>query len=63
MPLHDYNCKNCSKDYTYFHNGSDDKTPKCPLCGSEGDPNERLIAKDTSFQLKGKNWAKDRYGK
>lgn len=38
-----------------------EKTLKCPSCGS-GDK-ERQVAKSTSFQLKGKGWAKDRYGR
>jgi putative FmdB family regulatory protein len=65
MAIRDYTCQNCQKDFTYFHVNSTDLIPECPKCGSKADPEKDRVQVpySTSFQLKGKNWAKDRYGK
>ena len=61
VPIYDYRCSQCKKQYEYFHANSEDKIPKCPHCGSSHA--KKLVSKDTSFQLKGGGWAKDRYEK
>ena len=66
MPIYDYKCNQCGREWetmTLSVKESEEleKTLKCPSCGS-GDK-ERQVAKSTSFQLKGKGWAKDRYGR
>ena len=59
MPIYDYECGRCKRQYEYFHNGSSDKKAKCPHCGSQ-DP-KKLPSKKTSHVLKGKGWARDGY--
>jgi putative FmdB family regulatory protein len=65
MPYHEYKCKECEhlfeEFYTTFSEVDEhEKDVQCPKCDSKN--KERLITA-TSFQLKGGNWAKDRYGK
>lgn len=64
MPLHDYKCKKCKKEYEVFYTSQsavekEEKDEKCPECGSTS--KKRLISKGTSFQLKGKGWFSDGY--
>lgn len=59
VPIYDYRCTQCQKEYDYFHNGPNDKIPKCPHCGCQHA--KKLVSKGTSFQLKGKGWYKDGY--
>ncbi len=61
MAIYDYKCKNCGREYEYFHSGTKDKDPKCPHCNSSDA--EKQVSKNTGFKLKGGCWAKDRYGK
>lgn len=61
MPIYDYECGRCKKKYEYFHKGPDDKKAICPYCGSS-DP-KKLPSTKTSHILKGKGWARDRYGR
>lgn len=63
MPIYDYKCINCGKDFEYFHVRSDDKVPECSHCGSKHEKHEKQISKNTGFILKGRGWAKDKYGK
>jgi putative FmdB family regulatory protein len=35
MPIFDYNCKNCSKDFEYLHLNKKDKIKECPYCGGK----------------------------
>ncbi len=64
MPIYDYRCKNCNHEYetmsTSIREAEEvEEKLKCPLCGSTD--KERQIAKKTSFTLKGRGWARDRY--
>jgi putative FmdB family regulatory protein len=60
VPLLDYKCTNCNKEFETLLLKSDEKPPtRCIRCGSEAI--ERVI-KGTDFQLKGDGWAKDNYG-
>ncbi len=66
MPVHSYSCKKCSKEYDVFYTSQsaverEEKDEKCPECGSKR--KKKLVAKGTSFVLKGKGWARDNYGK
>jgi putative FmdB family regulatory protein len=63
MPTHEYNCEHCKRDYEYFHLRSDDLIPKCPTCGSAGDPNKRLPPKNTGLQFKGSGFYVNDYKK
>ena len=55
MPTYNYKCKkeDCKHDFEARHKMSAPK-PDCPKCGSP-DP-EKLIAKSSTFILKGKGW-------
>lgn len=66
MPIHDYKClnKKCKKEFDVFYTSQgaverEESSEKCPHCGSL--KKERLISRNTSFQLKGKGWYKDGY--
>lgn len=64
MPIHDYKCLDCEKEYEVFYRSQterdleEEKEP-CPQCGSQ--KKEKLISKNTGFILKGKGWARDNY--
>ncbi len=65
MPIYDYLCTKCEHKFDHhFQTFSEaekfESKLKCPKCKSV--KKEKLIS-DSSFQLKGKGWAKDRYGK
>lgn len=34
MPIHEYKCKDCGREYEYLHVSSADDTPECPDCQS-----------------------------
>jgi putative FmdB family regulatory protein len=65
MPIIQYRCSDCEKEYEVFYKSQDERTREeenevCPQCGSN--KKEKLISTGTSFILKGPGWAKDRYG-
>ncbi len=70
MPIYDYKCNACEKTFssssskarTAQEEAAEDAIPECPTCG-KAEKVAREVAKDTSFQLKGGGWAKDRYGR
>ena len=57
MPVYEYRCKDCGKEFEYQQRMSDDPKTVCESC--EGQL-ERLISR-TSFHLKGGGWYKDLY--
>lgn len=59
MPIYEYFCKTCKKNFEYLQKISDKPLSKCPDCGKKI---KRLISQ-TSFTLKGDGWYKDGYGK
>lgn len=64
MPIHDYQCLKCDREYEVFYSSqskveTEEPEEKCPKCGSV--KKKRLVSKGTSFELKGKGWAKDGY--
>lgn len=64
MPILDYKCKDCEKEYEVFYKSQSEReleeaNEPCPQCGSVN--KEKLISKNTGFILKGSGWAKDRY--
>ncbi len=66
MPIYRYRCKQCQHEYeqlwlTISSAEREEKDEPCPKCDSK--EKERLVNTGTSFQLKGRGWAKDRYGK
>jgi len=57
MPVYEYQCKACHKDFEYQQRMSDPDKTVCEACGGELD---RLISR-TAFALKGGGWYKDLY--
>jgi putative FmdB family regulatory protein len=57
MPVYEYHCTSCGKDFEYEHRMSDPRKTVCEACGGEL---ERLISR-TSFAFKGGGWYKDLY--
>ena len=52
MPIYEYRCAECNKDFEVFQKVSDDPLTECKFCTGVV---ERLISQ-TSFQLKGGGW-------
>jgi putative FmdB family regulatory protein len=57
MPIYEYACKVCHREFEYQQRMSDPDKTVCEECGGEL---ERLISR-TAFQLKGSGWYKDLY--
>lgn len=57
MPIYEYHCKSCKKNFEILQKISDAPLAKCPECGKKI---KRLISQ-TSFSLKGDGWYKDGY--
>ena len=57
MPIYEYRCKGCKKDFEVLQKITDDPLAACPTCGKQV---KRLISQ-TSFTLKGGGWYKDGY--
>jgi putative FmdB family regulatory protein len=58
VPIYNYKCGRCKKEYEYFHVRSDDKAI-CPHCGSS-DP-KKLPSKNVTAVINGAS-AKNHYG-
>lgn len=52
MPIYEYVCKNCSKEFELIQKISDPPAKKCPDCGKKIEKKLSL----SSFQLKGTGW-------
>ena len=57
MPVYEYQCKACGRDFEYQQRMSDPDKTTCEACGGQLD---RLISR-TAFSLKGGGWYKDLY--
>ena len=57
MPVYEYQCKACSREFEYQQRMADPDKTTCEACGGSL---ERLISR-TAFQLKGSGWYKDLY--
>lgn len=57
MPVYEYQCKACGRDFEYQQRMSDPDKTTCEACGGALD---RLISR-TAFSLKGGGWYKDLY--
>ena len=57
MPVYEYECKACHRDFEYQQRMSDPDKTTCEACGGSL---ERIISR-TAFQLKGGGWYKDLY--
>src|SRR5512143_1180845 len=58
MPVYEYKCNACGKEFEYQQRMSDPEKTDCEACGKSA--LERLISR-TAFQLKGSGWYKDLY--
>ena len=58
MPIYEYKCKACGREFEYQQRMSDPDKTDCEACGKP--ELERLISR-TAFQLKGSGWYKDLY--
>ncbi|MEP6863579.1 MAG: zinc ribbon domain-containing protein [Deltaproteobacteria bacterium] len=58
MPVYEYQCKKCGREFEYQQRMSDPDKTQCEACGAEA--LERLISR-TAFSLKGGGWYKDLY--
>jgi len=57
MPVYEYRCTQCLKEFEYQQRMADPPRVECEACGGAL---ERLISR-TAFQLKGGGWYKDLY--
>ena len=58
MPVYEYQCKKCGREFEYQQRMSDPEKTLCEACGAEA--LERMISR-TAFALKGGGWYKDLY--
>lgn len=58
MPVYEYQCKKCGREFEYQQRMADPDKTVCEACGAEA--LERIISR-TAFQLKGGGWYKDLY--
>jgi putative FmdB family regulatory protein len=58
MPVYEYQCKKCGREFEYQQRMSDPDKTLCEACGAEA--LERIISR-TAFTLKGGGWYKDLY--
>ena len=58
MPIYEYKCNACGKEFEYQQRMSDPDKTDCEACGKSA--LERLISR-TAFTLKGGGWYKDLY--
>jgi putative FmdB family regulatory protein len=58
MPVYEYECKQCHREFEYQQRMSDPEKTVCENCGGEL---ARIISR-TAFHLKGGGWYKDLYG-
>ena len=59
MPIYEYQCQKCGKEFEYQQSMKDPPKKKCEKCGGKL---ERLISQ-SAFVLKGGGWYKDLYSK
>src|SRR4030095_7097086 len=52
MPIYEYTCLKCDKDFEQIQKFSDPPVKKCPSCGGKVEKKVSL----SSFQLKGSGW-------
>jgi putative FmdB family regulatory protein len=59
MPIYEYRCEKCGKEFEEWQKFSDPAVDKCPDCGGKSN---RLISQST-FVLKGTGWYVTDYGR
>lgn len=58
MPIYEYVCTSCGKEFEAIQKFSDDPITEC-ACGESGSVERKLSL--SAFQLKGGGWYKDQY--
>lgn len=58
MPIYEYKCKKCGKEYELFQRITDPSRTSCKFCKG---PAQKLISR-TTFHLKGSGWYATDYG-
>ena len=58
MPIYEYKCKKCGKEYEIFQGITDSNLTSCKFCKG---PTQKLISR-TTFHLKGSGWYATDYG-
>jgi putative FmdB family regulatory protein len=58
MPIYEYKCKKCGKEYELFQRITDSARTSCKFCKG---PAHKLISR-TTFHLKGSGWYATDYG-
>ena len=58
MPIYEYKCTKCGKEFEEFHSITDDTIPSCSFCKGKA---KKLISRST-FHLKGTGWYVTDYG-
>jgi putative FmdB family regulatory protein len=58
MPIYEYKCKKCGKEYEIFQSITDSGRTSCKFCKG---PTQKLISR-TTFHLKGSGWYATDYG-
>src|SRR5208283_403288 len=59
MPIYEYRCEKCGKEFEEWQKFSDPVVDKCPTCGGKS---RKLISRST-FALKGTGWYVTDYGR
>lgn len=59
MPIYEYECADCGKQFEAFQSISDKPLKKCQFCQGT----VRRLISSSSFSLKGGGWYKDGYSK
>lgn len=57
MPIYEYECLSCGKNFEYFQSISEKPIKKCESCGGK----VQKVISQSSFQLKGSGWYKTDY--
>jgi putative FmdB family regulatory protein len=58
MPIYEYKCTKCQKEFEVFQNITDDNVPPCKFCRGAA---KKMISR-SSFHLKGSGWYVTDYG-
>lgn len=63
MPVYEYKCNNCEKEFEIEHSMKIDKAPSCPFCETNNEV-EKLMPSSFGIAFKGKGfYCTDRNGK
>lgn len=58
MPIYEYKCTECQKEFEVFQSITDDSVPPCKFCQGKA---KKMISR-SSFHLKGSGWYVTDYG-